>query len=241
MSQGIRKRTQVQQIQDQEFLFKLMQDSPEFTAIDYHVLLNDHIKERGDEYELSYPMVARIIAGIKQGYAKHVGINIQQSIINTNDRYEFLISVLADELSNRLVERVKITETVEDLVYGDISHLDEREIAILRKIELNVEKRKTVKEFIAGGVGIESVISEIDKLLKSQRQLIGMDAPKKIEKQVTKNHIFQSIQRHELIELFDKLQLPTGPLVSYLETTFKKPPQKMGEEINPEQTDTTNE
>lgn len=234
MSVGTKKRNEVQKLADQDYLLKLMNENPEFTAVDYHILLNEHIKDREKEnaYDLSYAMVARIAASIKQGYVKHAGLNIQQEVLDTNERYEYLISIAADELSKRLLDRQKTITTITDLDYGDISHLNEAQRAVLATIELEVTKKKQVIEDIPGGTGIETMIAELDKLLKSKRGLLGLDAPKKIEKSVLNKHVFQNVDRNKMIELFEKLHLPTEPLQTYFEATFKK--KKIGEEIKPE-------
>lgn len=228
---GVRKRTDYQILADQEFIVDLMKDSSGMQIMDIHRLLNEHIADREKEnaYTLSYPMVAKMVTHIKQGYVKHAGVNVQQEILETNDRYEYLIAIAADELARRLQDRERIIVTTTDLVYADISHLNEAQIEVLKSIDLEVSKRKTTTEKIHGGTGIESLLSNLDSLLKSKRLLFGLDAPKKVEKKITKSHMFQAFDKQQLIDLFNKLKLPTGPLINYLETTFKNPKQ-LGEQ-----------
>jgi hypothetical protein len=220
-----RKRNDIQLNQDLEFLAKTMGDSPQLNCEDYHELLMAHVQDREKEkaYTISLHQVWKDMKRIRTGYARGIGVNIQHEIENANTRLEELIELTSMELYNRLEDRILITKKTKELKYDEVkaAQLSPAQLEVLKTIDLEVKVEEVLEKTIPGGSDINELILTLDKLIKSKRELFGLDAPKKVDKRIQKMHNLDSMSVEGLVQMFESLKLPTAPLKKYIAQTFK--------------------
>lgn len=182
----IRKRTKEQIEQDSMFVFNLITEDQYISSANVAKLLNEHIANRGDDYSLDYSYIWTLynrakkeIIGFlyynKEERAKEVHQRIQDNILIASDR-------VFQTLQPRQVEHVEI----EEIGVKDLKDLTVKQVAFIESITPRFYRRKIRLQKLLPGDGLYEAMVALAMWVKAERDLLGLDAPKRIEKKTQK-------------------------------------------------------
>jgi hypothetical protein len=192
------KRNGEQRNRDREFIKIILQDDPSISKLQVHHLLNKYIKDRGDQYSLSYDFVTEEVSNIKKKLVKDSGIDISAEIIRSLDLIEENIKLCLIEIQVRFQEREEVTEIEEDLTFTDFAGMTTEQKSNFNEVRDKFKKLTIKKKTIRAGSNINEAMRLLEMWIKAKRELLGLDAPKRVEKKTKNEHSIENSTKEEL-------------------------------------------